>query len=82
MDALAALYAHAINHQVTQDPVEGRENICLQEFEQADMTCIVEKIHDAGDVAILEWKDWVCADAVSLRFVMASLRTSADTGTS
>ena len=61
VDALAALYAgDAINHQVTQDPVEGRENIramFADEFEQADMTCIVEKIHDAGDVAILEWKD-------------------------
>ena len=60
-DALAALYAaDAINHQVTQDPVEGRENIRAMfsaEFAEADMTCIIETIHDAGKVAILEWQD-------------------------
>lgn len=58
---LAELYAtNAINHQITQEPVEGRDNIqamFASEFAQADMICIVEKIHDAGDVAILEWKD-------------------------
>ena len=60
-DALAAMYApNAVNHQVTQDPVEGRENIRAMfdaEFSEAEMTCIVETIHDAGHVAILEWKD-------------------------
>ena len=60
-DALAELYApNAVNHQVTQDPVEGRDNIrsmFAAEFAQADMTCIVDIIHDAGDVAILEWRD-------------------------
>ena len=60
-DALAAMYApDAINHQVTQDAVEGRESIramFANEFAAADMTCIVEAIHDAGNVAILEWKD-------------------------
>jgi len=60
-EKLAALYhADAINHQVTQDPVQGRDNIkamFASEFEGAEMTCIPEKIHDAGDVAILEWRD-------------------------
>lgn len=58
---LAALYhPDAINHQVTQDPVEGRAAIHAmfeREFAQADMVCIVEAIHEAGDVAALEWRD-------------------------
>ena len=60
-DGLAKLYTeNAINHQVTQDPVEGRDAIRSMfrvEFAAADMTCLVEKIHEAGDVAILEWRD-------------------------
>lgn len=47
----------AINHQVTQDPVEGQTEIRAMfeaEFAAADMTCFVETIHEAGDVAILE----------------------------
>ena len=60
-DGLAALYhPDAINHQVTQDPVEGRAAIHAmfeREFAQADMVCIVEAIHEAGDVAALEWRD-------------------------
>jgi len=59
--ALSALYAdNAINHQVTQDPIEGRRNIRAMfqaEFAAAEMVCIPEIIHDAGDVAILEWRD-------------------------
>ncbi len=58
---LAALYHDdAVNHQVAQDPVEGREAIKTmfdREFAIADMTCIPEIIHEAGDVAILEWRD-------------------------
>ena len=60
-DGLASLYAEAaVNHQVTQDPVEGREAIRTmfqQEFAAAEMTCLIESIHEAGDVAILEWRD-------------------------
>ena len=60
-DGLASLYADAaVNHQVTQDPVEGREAIRTmfqQEFAAAEMTCLIESIHEAGDVAILEWRD-------------------------
>lgn len=60
-DALAALYAEeAVNHQVTQDPVVGRAAIKAmfeREFAAADMHCIPEIIHEAGDVAILEWRD-------------------------
>ena len=58
---LAELYDEvAVNHQVTQEPTVGREAIRAmfeREFSQADMTCIVETIHEAGEVAALEWRD-------------------------
>ena len=58
---LAALYhPDAVNHQVTQAPIEGRTAIRAmfeREFAQADMVCLIEAIHEAGDVAALEWKD-------------------------
>jgi len=58
---LTALYhPDAVNHQVTQEPVEGRENIRAmfeREFALAEMTCIVEAIHEAGEVVALEWRD-------------------------
>ena len=60
-DGLAALYhADATNHQITQEPVVGRDEIhamFVREFANAEMTCIPEAIHDAGEVAILEWCD-------------------------
>lgn len=58
---LAALYHHdAVNHQVTQAPVAGRNAIRAmfeREFAAAEMVCIVDAIHEAGDVAALEWRD-------------------------
>ena len=60
-DGLAALYHDgAINHQVAEPAVEGRSAIrdmFRREFAAAEMTCICEVIHEAGDVAILEWRD-------------------------
>jgi len=60
-DGLAALYHDdAVNHQVAERPVEGRDAIremFPREFTAAEMTCIPEVIHEAGDVAILEWRD-------------------------
>jgi limonene-1,2-epoxide hydrolase len=60
-DALAELYYDdAVNHQVANDPVEGKENIrhmFQNEFSQAEMNCIIEHIFEDGDWAILEWKD-------------------------
>lgn len=50
----------AVNHQVANDPVSGREAIVQrfrEEFEQADMVCLVEQILEDGEWAILEWKD-------------------------
>lgn len=59
--ALASLYAkNAVNHQVAESPVEGREAIremFVQSFAQAEMVCIVENIFEDGEWAILEWKD-------------------------
>ena len=58
---LADLYhPDAVNHQVTQAPVEGREAIhamFVREFASAEMHCMVEAIHEAGDVVALEWRD-------------------------
>lgn len=60
-EAIADLYAEdAINHQVANDPVEGKPailNMFRREFAAADMTCIVENLFQDGEWAILEWKD-------------------------
>jgi limonene-1,2-epoxide hydrolase len=61
VEGLMECYAEdAVNHQVVTEPLVGRENIRRlfeTEFARAEMTCIVEKIHDAGEWVILEWKD-------------------------
>lgn len=58
---LAALYApRATNHQVMWEPIAGREAIqamFAREFERAKMTCLVERILEDGDWAVLEWRD-------------------------
>lgn len=60
-DALAALYAEqAVNHQVAEAPVAGREAIrrmFADGFAAAPMTCIVESLYQDGDWVILEWRD-------------------------
>lgn len=60
-DGLAALYADdAVNHQVIWEPLVGRAAIQAmfeREFASATMVCIVEAIHEAGDVCALEWRD-------------------------
>ena len=59
--ALAELYhVDAINHQVANEPVEGKqaiEEMFAAEFKNASMTCIPEHIFQDGDWVILEWKD-------------------------
>lgn len=59
--ALSELYADdAINHQVANEPVVGKENIrqmFQNEFANANMVCLVEHIFEDDDWAILEWKD-------------------------
>src|SRR5438445_4542278 len=50
----------AINHQVAESPVEGRDAIRKKfetEFAAAEMVCIVENIFEDGEWAILEWRD-------------------------
>ena len=60
-DALADLYAeNAINHQVAESPVEGREAIrrmFVESFASAKMVCIVENLFEDGEWAIMEWRD-------------------------
>lgn len=61
VDALAALYAKdAVNHQVAETPVSGRQAIremFTREFAAAEMTCLVENLFQDGEWAILEWRD-------------------------
>lgn len=61
VEGLAALYApDAVNHQVAESPVEGREAIRAMfeaEFAAAEMTCIVENLFEDGAWAMLEWRD-------------------------
>src|SRR5688572_21155745 len=58
---LAELYHEdAVNHQVAERPVAGRaaiRSMFERGFARADMICIVEAIHEAGEVAALEWRD-------------------------
>ena len=60
-EKIAALYHEdAVNHQMPQEPVEGRAAIhamITRDFAAAEMVCIVENIFEDGDVAILEWRD-------------------------
>ncbi len=60
-DALAELYAEsAVNHQVAEEPVVGREKIRKffeAEFSRSKMVCIVENIFEDGQWAIMEWRD-------------------------
>jgi limonene-1,2-epoxide hydrolase len=60
-DALAAMYLDdAINHQVANAPVIGRDAIkemFAEGFAQAEMVCIKENLFEDGDWAILEWRD-------------------------
>ncbi|MCK5769201.1 nuclear transport factor 2 family protein [Algiphilus sp.] len=61
VDALAGCYAEdAVNHQVANAPVHGREAIramFAREMAGAEMTCIVENLFEDGEWAILEWRD-------------------------
>lgn len=50
----------AINHQVTNEPIVGKNAIremFENEFNQAEMTCIIENIFEDNEWGILEWKD-------------------------
>ncbi len=61
VELITSFYADdAVNHQVANDKVIGKEAIRSrfeQEFATAEMVCIVEHIFQDGDWAILEWKD-------------------------
>src|SRR6266545_1166754 len=61
VEALANCYDEsAVNHQVAEAPVVGRDAIramFAREFAQATMVCVVENIFQDGEWAILEWRD-------------------------
>ena len=61
IEAIMHLYSdNAVNHQVANQPVEGKPAIRKMftgEFAAAKMVCIVENIFEDGAWAILEWKD-------------------------
>lgn len=61
VDGIASLYAQdAVNHQIALEPVVGRDAIramFAREFSAANMVCIPDAVHEAGDVVALEWKD-------------------------
>lgn len=60
-DKLAGFYSEdAVNHQVAEQPVVGREAIrgmFAREFANARMVCLVENVFCDGEWAILEWQD-------------------------
>ncbi|PKL84235.1 MAG: steroid delta-isomerase [Ignavibacteriae bacterium HGW-Ignavibacteriae-3] len=59
--SISELYSNdAINHQVANQPIEGKEaikNMFATEFAQAGMHCIIANIFEDGEWAILEWID-------------------------
>jgi len=61
LDALAAMYAEdAVNHQVAEVPVVGRDAIRAMfavGFATAEMVCLVENLFEDGEWAVLEWRD-------------------------
>ena len=77
VDALAMLYSEdAINHQVADLPVKGRDAIrqmFVASFAEAPMTCILENMFEDGEWAIMEWRD--PAGPPRMRFLSHSKRT-------
>lgn len=61
VETIADLYdEEAVNHQVANEPVEGKAAIRVMfeaEFATADMVCIPENLFEDGQWAILEWRD-------------------------
>ena len=60
-DEIAQFYLeNAINHQVVQEPMLGRDAIremFALEFDRATMVCQIENLFQDGEWAILEWTD-------------------------
>ncbi|WP_245961389.1 nuclear transport factor 2 family protein [Thalassotalea euphylliae] len=60
-ELLSSFYhSDAVNHQVANEPVVGKQAIYQmfrEEFANAEMVCIVDNIFQDGEWAILEWKD-------------------------
>ncbi len=61
VDALASFYSDdAVNHQVAESPVKGKDAIrqmFADGFASASMVCLRENLFEDGEWAILEWRD-------------------------
>src|SRR3954447_19193144 len=61
IESLASLYHdQAINHQVANSPISGKEAIKAmleKEFSEAKMVCNIVNLFEDGDWVILEWID-------------------------
>jgi hypothetical protein len=61
IETISNLYSEdAINHQVVNEPIKGRQAIrqmFADNFANTNMVCIPENIFEDKDWAILEWKD-------------------------
>lgn len=86
--ALADFYSDdAVNHQVAEEPVVGRNAIremFAAAFAKAKMVCMVEHIFQEGEWAILEWRDPLGLRGCGFFHTSSTARSffSADTGTS
>ncbi len=60
-ELISELYhVDAVNHQVANKPITGKQSIRLmfeEEFATNTMVCIIENIFEDNDWGILEWKD-------------------------
>ena len=61
VETIASLYNDdAINHQVANEPIKGKQAIkdmFHNDFRNTKMVCIAENIFEDGEWAILEWRD-------------------------
>lgn len=61
VETLVSFYSEdAVNHQVAESPIEGRDAIramFANGFASATMVCIVENLFEDGEWAMLEWRD-------------------------
>ena len=79
VEALTSFYRDdAINHQVAEQPVEGRDAIremFATGFAAADMVCIVEHIFEDGEWAILESVSYTHLDVYKRQVYIGSFTT-------
>lgn len=74
---LGELYhVDAVDHQSPHEPVVGREAIMdmfRSEFASRKMKCVIDGIHEVGDVVVVEWHDPLGLNGCSLFTLMDGL---------